>query len=194
MSISTEMAATMELSKIVKVIEDLEARLTSLRKLVDPDGTHTPPEKRKRRQKKEKDPNAPKREPNAWIKFTQRVRTVLKENGEEIKMAKHFMKFAKEVQPAEGEEISDAVILERRRGWEPPAAGSESEAEVAEATDASAPVEEKKRGRKPMTDEQKAEAKAKREAAAAAEGATASESEAASGGVAKKKIVAKKTK
>lgn len=189
------MAATMELSKILKVVEDLEARLASLRKLVDPDGTHAPPEKRKRRQKKEKDPNAPKREPNAWIKFTQRVRTVLKENGEEIKMAKHFMKFAKEVQPAEGEEISDEAILERRRGWEPPAAGSESEAEVAEATDASgaAPTEEKKRGRKPMTEEQKAEAKAKREAAAAAATeSAASESEAAAGAP-KKKIVAKKT-
>ena len=184
------MAATMELSKILKVVEDLEARLASLRKLVDPDGTHAPAEKVKRRQKKEKDPNAPKREPNTWIKFTQRVRTVLKENGEEIKMAKHFMKFAKEVQPAEGEEISDAAILEKRRGWEPPVAGSESEAE---ATDASGGLAgEKKRGRKPMTEEQKAEAKAKRDAAVTAE-ATAAASESEAVGAIKKKIVAKKT-
>ena len=41
-----------------------------------------PSGKKVKKSKKEKDPNAPKREPNDWVKFTSRVRSVLKEQME----------------------------------------------------------------------------------------------------------------
>lgn len=41
-----------------------------------------PSGKKVKKSKKEKDPNAPKREPSDWIKFTSRVRSVLKEQME----------------------------------------------------------------------------------------------------------------
>jgi hypothetical protein len=185
-----------ELSKIVKVIEELEGRLATLRKLVDPEGLAPPSSASKRgRKKRVRDPDAPKREPNAWIKFTQRVRAVLKENGEEIKMAKHFMKFKKAVQEEDGGvDFTDEQILEMRRGWEPPA---EDEA-PAPAPTTETPSAEKKRGRKPMTEEQKAAARASRETlreSSASSATTVPDIEdvpMAAGTPAKKKIAAKK--
>lgn len=157
----------MEMSKIVKVIEDLESRLAALRRLVDPEGLSPAPTAGKRGRKK-RDPDAPKREPNNWIKFTQRVRGVLKDNDAEIKMAKHFMKFAKHVQAnPEGVDITDEEILKSRKSWAPPADGegsSEEETGASSSAEAGGAAEPAKRGRKPMTDEEKAAAKATREA------------------------------
>lgn len=184
---STATTVSLEMSAVLKVIQDLESRLAALRRLVDPEGLAPAPAAGKK-QRRKKDPDAPKREPNAWIKFTQHVRTVLKEGDAEIKMAKHFMKFAKHVQAEAGGEATAEQILAMRRGWEPPAAGEESGDSSASSAEESVSGAEKapaKRGRKPMTDEQKAAAKAARDEASAASAAEEAASK-------KKKVVAKK--
>lgn len=185
---STATTVSLEMSAVLKVIQDLESRLAALRRLVDPEGLSPAPAAGKK-QRRKKDPDAPKREPNAWIKFTQHVRTVLKEGDAEIKMAKHFMKFAKHVQAEAGGEATAEQILAVRRGWEPPAAGEENGDSSASSAEESVSGAEKapaaKRGRKPMTDEQKAAAKAARDEASAASAAEETASK-------KKKVVAKK--
>ncbi len=186
---ATTTTVSLEMSAVLKVIQDLESRLAALRRLVDPEGLSPAPASAKK-QRRKKDPDAPKREPNAWIKFTQHVRTVLKEGDAEIKMAKHFMKFAKHVQTELGAEATAAQILETRKTWEPPAAGEESGDSSASSAEegGAASGAAAKRGRKPMTDEQKAAAKEAREEAKKKEALSAAEESAA----AKKKVVAKK--
>ena len=173
------MAATsvsIDLTSVLETIRDMETRLAALRELVGGaaaiSGGEASKRGRKRKEKKERDPNAPKREANVWIKFTQLVDTTLKEGGLAFKRVADSKKFAKYLKDKREYEKWDATsILQARKGWESSTNVEEGIAsEGAVATAAPAPAEvapsEKKRGRKPMTDEQKAERKAKKAAEA----------------------------
>ena len=86
--------------------------------------------------KKEKDPNAPKKDSNDWIRFTQRARSILLAGGCELKgfVGQQYCAMLKEHLPqhsvtdAKGKEkqvpdydsISDADILSRFKSWTPP--------------------------------------------------------------------------
>lgn len=119
--------------------------------------------------KKEKDPDAPKKDANDWILFTQRVRGVLLGGGCELKgigIGQQFCSSVKEGLPThtvtdgKGKEkvapnyasISDAELLARFKKWAPPA---HSKAEVersskasSEASSPAAPVAEKPKKKK----------------------------------------------
>ncbi len=206
MRVSNKMSATIEMSTVLETIKDLETRLSALRKLVE-GGAKT------KKPKKERDPDAPKREPNDWIKFTQRVDGLLKGADKSFKRVADSKKFAAHLKKAKVyAEWTDDAILAERETWTPPAveekdAASVGSAEVgtaevpteakADAADAGAESgsesdSKKKPGRKPMTAEQKAAAKATREAKAAAmtpeekEAAAAKKAEAAAKRKAKK--------
>ena len=147
------------------------------------------PAAKAKRAKKERDPDAPKKEPNDWIKFTSRVREVLTAAATDGKKLhpKAVTQTASALKAADlMGTATDAQIQAAYADWlaNPPAvskqeaegkskrskAGSDasSTASSSSAGDA-APVAEvaapkKKGGRKPMTDEQKAAAKVKRDA------------------------------
>ena len=173
-------------------------------KAVLPTSSDAKPGKKEKKAKKERDPDAPKKEANNWIKFTSRVREVLKtegfSTGVEVTQFCRTLKEAlptHEVENASGKTvtepdysaISDEEILTKRRSWVKP---EHSEQELAgkskrkgsvsgsEASDSASeggdkPKEEKKK-RGPWSDEAKASAAAKR-AAKKAEKAASSEDE-----------------
>lgn len=173
------------MSAVLETIKDLETRLSALRKLVE-GGAKT------KKPKKERDPDAPKREPNDWIKFTQRVDGLLKGADKSFKRVADSKKFAAHLKKGKTyAEWTDEAILAERETWAPPAAEDAASVGTAEVGSAEIPTEAKpaggaaaeakaaepesdaesdgkKRGRKPMTAEQKAAAKAEREAKAAA--------------------------
>jgi hypothetical protein len=199
-----------DLKNIAAVVADLETRLAALKTLVG-GGAAAAPAPAAKKQRKPRDPDAPKREPNEWIKFSMRVRALLKEREKTFELAKHLMSFTKHLKDTVGMSVDDAGILAARETWEPFAdeeveAHREAMREVArkaleEGADAEAAIEAyakehfgertlpgaaaaaaeaasaasggsgsgpKKPGRKPMTEEQKAAAKAEREAKLAA--------------------------
>ena len=101
-----------EVAKVLHVITELEARLAELRGLLAAKG---------KKGKKVRDPGKPKREPNAWIKFTQRVEGVLKgaEKGfGRVVTSKQFCKSLKDKKVYA--EWLDEEILAERSIWEPP--------------------------------------------------------------------------
>lgn len=169
-------------------------------KAVLPTSSNAKPGKKEKKAKKERDPDAPKKEANNWIKFTSRVREVLKtegfSTGVEVTQFCRTLKEAlptHEVENASGKTvtepdysaISDEDILVQRRSWVKP---EHSEQELAgkskrkgsvsgsEASDSSSeagdkPKEEKKK--REWSAEAKASAAAKRAATKAAKTAAA---------------------
>jgi hypothetical protein len=159
----------------------------------------TPPKKTP----KVKDPNAPKKEPNVWVKFTQRVGTLLKTASEAdgadpehfkgpATMVKEFCSMLKGQKPYEA--WADSEVLEAFDSWERPvheprAKKSSAAASVAASdsgsegngTEASGSEGSKKERKKPApkTEEQKAAIAAKRAATIAAKKAAAGESDTA---------------
>jgi hypothetical protein len=200
------------MKNIIAAVAELESRLSALKSLVGGGGAGggAPAAAPTKKSRKARDPAAPKKEPNAWIKFSMRVRALLKENGQEFELAKHMMSFTKHLKDTVGMDVDDAGILAARASWEPlsdddvekhreamrelgkkvmdeggdvdaaikayaeehlgartlPGAAAAVPADSASA--ASGGSEKKKPGRKPMTEEQKAAAKAEREAKLAA--------------------------
>jgi hypothetical protein len=101
--------------------------------------------KKVKKAKKEKDPNAPKKEPNSWIKFTQHVREVLLAGGCELKgfIGQQYCKDVKGKLPTVEENgkqvpdydsISDEDLLSGFKSWTPP---EQSAAAAARASKAS---------------------------------------------------------
>jgi hypothetical protein len=77
-----------------------------------------------KKEKKAKDPSAPKRAPNAWIVFTKRVRDLLKANGYKenaVGIESNMFASALKEENADFSSWSDADILARREGWSRPA-------------------------------------------------------------------------
>ena len=143
--------------------------------------------------KKEKDPDAPKKEANDWIQFTQRGRSALLASGAELKgfVCQQYCAVLKEKLPMKmgdkGKEvpdynsISDAEIVSRFKSWTPPekskaaaakassppaAAAPAAAAPAAAAPAAAAPAAEKPKRK--WSDEAKAKAAEKRAATKAA--------------------------
>jgi hypothetical protein len=143
--------------------------------------------KKAKKVKKEKDPDAPKRPANDWIKFSTRVEKLIRESevangvGKDAKMKTTAVKkFASDLKKVKAySEWADADILDHLTGWTPSSApSSESEGESAPATPAKAAAAAaeapgapaKRRGPKKleeMTEEERTEHKKRIEARAA---------------------------
>ena len=150
--------------------------------------------KKAKKEKKVKDPNAPKKEPNAWVNFTQHVRSVLLAAGCELKgfVGQQYCSVLKAKLPLldaneKGKQepdysaIADEDIVSGFKSWTPP---EQSKAAVAKASKPpsaevspvavpaapAAPSAEKK-VRKPQSEETKAAAALKRAATKAAKAA-----------------------
>lgn len=141
--------------------------------------------KKVKKAKKERDPNAPKKEPNSWIKFTQHVREVLLAGGCELKgfIGQQYCKDVKGKLPTVEENgkqvpdydsISDEDLLSGFKSWTPPEQSAAAAARASKASSEAgsdseeapeAPAEKPKRK---WSDEAKAAAKEKRAAKAAA--------------------------
>jgi hypothetical protein len=178
---------------LLKTIASLESQLHELTSAITGGGEiamSTPVKKAK----KEKDPDAPKKEANVWIKFTQRVGTLLKAaaavegaDPEHFKgpatMVKEFCSMLKTQKPYEA--WSDSEVLEAFESWERPvheprakkSATNSIASDSGSVTDAPSKKEAKKRA--PRTEEQKAATAAKRAATLAAKKATEPVAEAA---------------
>jgi len=164
----------------------------------------TPPKKAP----KVKDPNAPKKEPNVWVKFTQRVGTLLKTASEAegadpehfkgpATMVKEFCSMLKGQKPYEA--WADSEVLEAFDSWERPVheprakkssaaasvaasdSGSEGNGSEGNGTEGNGTEGSKKERKKPApkTEEQKAAIAAKRAATIASKKAAAGESDTA---------------
>jgi hypothetical protein len=139
--------------------------------------------------KKAVDPDAPKKEPNVWIKFTQRVGALIKAEHPDEKgpatIGKQFCSFLKEKKAYDLWE--DAEILEAYAGWERPEVskmelagktkkGSKpSSSATSEASSVAEEEEGAKKPRKPQSEETKAAAAVKRAATKAKKAAEAAE-------------------
>jgi hypothetical protein len=108
-----------------------------------------------KKEKKPKDPNAPKKDPNDWINFTQRARAALLASGAELKgfVGQQYCAVLKEKLPMKSitgsdgkpkevpdyDSISDAEIVSRFKSWTPP---EQSKAAAAKASSTeSSPVQ-----------------------------------------------------
>jgi len=162
----------MSSAKMLEMISSMETQLALMKATLGVEVTAVAPVKAKK-VKKEKDPNAPKKEANVWIKFTQRVSTLLKQaeiNTGAAPVSKQFAAALKGMKPYE--EWADSEIVATWATWKKPAESkmvtkrklSASSAEEAVAEPA-APVESTpKKERKPMTEETKKAAAEKRAA------------------------------
>ena len=166
-------------------IAAMEAQLAEMKALL---GADTKPVKTTKT-KKEKDPDAPKKEPNVWIKFTQRVSAVLKAAEIKTGAATASKQFAAMLIKDEKKyDWADEEIVAAWGTWEKPAESKMAEAkrkasvssgEEANAPpppirtpplsdDEEAPAEEAAKPKRTMSDEAKAKAKATRDAKKAA--------------------------
>ena len=124
--------------------------------------------------KKERDPDAPKREPSDWIKHTTHVRQFLADEHKGVPCTQSASMLKEE-----GKMFADeADVMDAYARWQenPPVKADKADKKVSKASSVAdesgaEDVEKPKKQRKPrakMTDEQKAAAKAKREAKKAA--------------------------
>ena len=151
--------------------------------------------KKAKKEKKVKDPNAPKKEPNAWVNFTQHVRSVLLAAGCELKgfVGQQYCSVLKAKLPLldaneKGKQepdysaIADEDIVSGFKSWTPPEQSKAAVAKsskppsaeaspVAPAPTPAAPEVKEKKARKPQSEETKAAAAAKRAATKAAKAA-----------------------
>jgi hypothetical protein len=169
---------------LLKTIQTLESQLHDLTVAITA-GSEIPMSTPTKKEKKMKDPDAPKKEANVWIKFTQRIGTLLKTastaaaDPEHFKgpatMVKEFCSMLKTQKPYEA--WSDSEVLEAFESWERPVhepRAKKSPATSAAASDTSDGASEagsaKKERKKPApkSDEEKAAIAAKRAATIAA--------------------------
>ena len=172
-------------ASLLKTIQSLESQLHDLTAAITA-GSEIPMSTPTKKEKKMKDPDAPKKEANVWIKFTQRVGTLLKTastaegaDPEHFKgpatMVKEFCSMLKTQKPYEA--WSDSEVLEAFESWERPvheprAKKSPTTSAVAsDASDGASEAGSAKKERKkpaPKSDEEKAAIAAKRAATIAA--------------------------
>jgi hypothetical protein len=144
--------------------------------------------KKVKKAKKERDPNAPKKEPNSWIKFTQHVREVLLAGGCELKgfIGQQYCKDVKGKLPTVEENgkqvpdydsIDDEDLLAGFKSWTPPEQSAAAAARASKASSEAgsdsedAPAAAAEKPKRKWSDEAKAAAKEKREAKKAAKAA-----------------------
>ena len=162
----------MSSSAVLSAIASLEKQLSALKISLGEGG------------KKAKDPDAPKKEANVWIKFTQRVGLLIKEQLAAKKapatIGKQFCSFLKEKKAYDLWE--DEEILAEFETWEAPevskmeAAGkTKKKSPTASEAEAESDSKSEKKARKPQSEETKAKAALKRAATKAAKAAAAAE-------------------
>lgn len=150
--------------------------------------------KKAKKEKKVKDPLAPKKDPNAWVTFTQHVRSVLLAAGCELKgfVGQQYCSVLKAKLPLldaneKGKQepdysaIADEDIVSGFKSWTPPeqskaAVAKASKPPSAEVSPVAAPAapaapSAEKKARKPQSEETKAAAALKRAATKAAKAA-----------------------
>jgi hypothetical protein len=176
---------------LVDAVRDALAGKLDLSKVVSASSDAKPA--KAKRAKKERDPDAPKKEPNDWIKFTSRVRSVLSgqvEDGKKLHPKAVTQTASKLKDASLMATASDEQIIAAYRDWlaNPPAVskmvaegrdkkskkskssdGSSSAPStvVADAPSADAKPKKERKPRAKMTDEQKAAKKAAKAAKAA---------------------------
>ena len=106
-------------STMLATVLKLEKELAKMKIALGVEGVKTP-----KKARKAKDPGAPKKEPNVWIKFTQRVGELLKTTDHKgpATIGKQFASHLKDVKPYD--EWTDAEILHQFSSWTPPVKGS----------------------------------------------------------------------
>jgi len=170
MSSAVSASKPMSSSAILTTIASLEKQLSALKVSLGEGG------------KKAKDPDAPKKEANVWIKFTQRVGPLIKEQLAAKKapatIGKQFCSFLKEQKAYDLWE--DEEILAEFETWEAPevskmeAAGkTKKKSPSASEAEAESDSKSEKKARKPQSEETKAKAALKRAATKAAKAAAA---------------------
>lgn len=190
------MSAIANATSLLSTIAALESQLITLKSSIGGGADFATPAKKA---KKMKDPEAPKKEANVWIKFTMRVGNLLKaacadaseEDKEHFKgpatMVKQFCTVLKQQKPYEA--WADSEVLEAFESWERPpiaprtkktpassavpSAAASDAGSVAGDSDSSAKKERKKAA--PKSDEEKAAINAKRAATLAAKKIAAAE-------------------
>jgi len=160
-------------TEIIQTIVSLELQLKQLKESLSNGTPFVTPKKAK----KERDPDAPKKEANVWVKFTQRVGELLKAaSAEDADRADHFKGPATMVKSfssmlkgkKEYDTWEDSEILEAFESWERPAPTPRKKSSDTESV-ASASSEKKERKKPaPKSDEEKAAISAKRKATIAA--------------------------
>jgi hypothetical protein len=168
---------------LLRTIANLQTELASLQSALGVEGVSFAPAKGSKA-KKMKDPNAEPKEPNVWIKFTQRVGALIKESHPDNKapatIGKQFCSYLKEQKPYD--QWVDSEILEAFTSWAPPEqskmeiAGKTKKTESSSASESgsvSDASERKKRA--PLSDEAKAARREKMEQKKAATSAPADE-------------------
>jgi len=152
--------------------------------------------KKAKKEKKVKDPLAPKKDPNAWVSFTQHVRSVLLAAGCELKgfVGQQYCSVLKAKLPLldaneKGKQepdysaVADEDIVSGFKSWTPPEqskaavakASKPPSAEVSPVPAAPAAPSAEKKARKPQSEETKAAAALKRAATKAAKAAAGGE-------------------
>ena len=166
---------------LLRTIASLQIELASLQSALGVEGVSFAPAKGSKA-KKVKDPNAEPKEPNVWIKFTQRVGALIKESHPDNKapatIGKQFCSYLKEQKPYD--QWVDSEILEAFNSWTPPEqskmeiTGKTKKTEsVSESGSVSDTSERKKRA--PLSDEAKAARKEKMEQKKASTSASTNE-------------------
>jgi len=101
----------------------------------------------------------PKREPNAWIRFTQRLDALFK--SQEMKVGGRVcLLFASHLKKESGLELTDEAILQLFQAWTPPPKAPKASESESESIGEAKPKKE----RKPQSEETKAAAAVKRAA------------------------------
>ena len=91
----------------------------------------TPSTPKKKKAKKVRDPDAPKKAPNAWIVFTMRVDALLKEHGVAGKAVEN-KQFASALKTKKGyDEWADEEILAEKASWTKPEVSKQCAADAA---------------------------------------------------------------
>ena len=152
---------------LLRTIASLQADLASLQSALGVEGVSFAPAKGSKA-KKVKDPNAEPKEPNVWIKFTQRVGALIKESHPDNKapatIGKQFCSYLKEQKPYD--QWVDSEILEAFTSWAPPEqskmeiAGKTKKTESTSVSESGSVTSERKK-RAPLSDEAKAARKEK---------------------------------
>jgi len=165
---------------LLRTIASLQSELAALQSALGVEGVVIAPAKGAKA-KKVKDPNAEPKEPNVWIKFTQRVGALIKEANPDNKapatIGKQFCSFLKEQKPYD--KWADADILDAFTSWSPPEqskmelAGKTKKASSSASESGSVSDATERKKRAPLSDEAKAARKEKMAATKAAKEAAA---------------------
>jgi len=191
MSITTEITVESVMAQITSLSfkEQCQVMEQTARALKKADGGS----KKQKREKKERDPDAPKREPSDWIKHTTHVRqfladehkgvvctqvaSMLKADGkmfpDEADVMDAYARW-KENPPVKADKADAKADKAEKKSKTPSASGSVAdEASESESGEKGSSAKKERKPRAKMTDEQKAAAKEKREAKKAAKAAEA---------------------